>query len=30
MGAYRDGRALPCRIDRADPQRVAFGEKPFM
>ena len=30
MGAYRDGSSLPCRIDRADPHRVAFGEQPFM
>jgi hypothetical protein len=30
IGAYRDGSSLPRRIDRADPQRVAFGEKRFM
>jgi hypothetical protein len=30
MGAYPDGAAMACRIDPADPQKVAFGEKPFM
>jgi hypothetical protein len=30
MGAYRDGSSIPCRIDRADPGKIAFGEKPFM
>jgi hypothetical protein len=30
MGAYPDGGTLACRIDPADPQLIAFGEKPFM
>ncbi len=30
MGSYGDGTSMPCRIDPADLQRVAFGEKPFM
>ena len=30
MGAYREGSSLPCRIDRSDPHRIAFGDKPFM
>ena len=30
MGSYADGTAMACRIDPADPQRIAFGEKPFM
>ena len=30
MGAYGDGTSMACRIDPADPQRIAFGEKPFM
>jgi hypothetical protein len=30
MGSYPDGAAMACRIDPADPQKVAFGEKPFM
>jgi hypothetical protein len=30
MGAYGDGTSLACRIDPADPQKIAFGEKPFM
>jgi hypothetical protein len=30
MGSYPDGTAMACRIDPADPQKVAFGEKPFM
>lgn len=30
MGSYPDGSTMACRIDPADPQRVAFGEKPFM
>jgi hypothetical protein len=29
-GSYGDGTSLPCRIDPADPQKIAFGEKPFM
>ena len=30
IGSYPDGASLACRIDPADPQKVAFGEKPFM
>jgi hypothetical protein len=30
MGSYPDGAQLACRIDPADPQKIAFGEKPFM
>jgi hypothetical protein len=30
MGSYPDGAAMACRIDPADPQKIAFGEKPFM
>ena len=30
MGSYPDGSSMPCRIDPADPQKIAFGEKPFM
>jgi hypothetical protein len=30
MGSYPDGSSMACRIDPADPQNVAFGEKPFM
>src|SRR5262245_9431532 len=30
MGSYGDGTSLACRIDPADSQKVAFGEKPFM
>ena len=30
MGSYPDGATMACRIDPADPQIVAFGEKPFM
>ena len=30
MGSYGDGTSMACRIDPADPQRIAFGEKPFM
>jgi hypothetical protein len=30
MGSYGDGISMACRIDPADPQKVAFGEKPFM
>ena len=29
-GSYPDGSTLACRIDPADPQKIAFGEKPFM
>lgn len=27
---YPIGTSLPCRIDPADPSRIAFGRKPFM
>jgi hypothetical protein len=30
MGSYPDGSRMACRIDPADPQKIAFGEKPFM
>ena len=30
MGSYGDGTTMACRIDPADPQKIAFGEKPFM
>jgi hypothetical protein len=30
MGSYGDGTSLACRIDPADSQKIAFGEKPFM
>jgi hypothetical protein len=30
LGSYDDGTTMACRIDPADPQKVAFGEKPFM
>lgn len=30
IGSYPDGASLACRIDPADPQKVAFGERPFM
>jgi hypothetical protein len=30
MGSYPDGSSMGCRIDPADPQKIAFGEKPFM
>ena len=30
MGSYADGTSMPCRIDPADPQTIAFGDKPFM
>jgi hypothetical protein len=29
-GSYGDGTSLACRIDPADPQKIAFGDKPFM
>jgi hypothetical protein len=29
MGSYPDGTSMACRIDPADPQKIAFGEKPF-
>ena len=30
MGSYADGTSMACRIDPADPQKIAFGEKPFI
>jgi hypothetical protein len=30
MGSYPDGSSMACRIDPADQQKIAFGEKPFM
>src|SRR5437763_14689561 len=30
MGSYPDGSSMACRIDPADSQKIAFGEKPFM
>ena len=30
MGSYPDGASMACRIDPADTQKIAFGEKPFM
>ena len=30
IGAYRDRSSIPCRIDRADPGRIAFGDRPSM
>jgi hypothetical protein len=30
MGSYGDGTSMACRVDPADPQKIAFGEKPFM
>jgi hypothetical protein len=30
MSSYPDGSSMACRIDPAEPQKVAFGEKPFM
>ena len=30
MGSYPDGATMACRVDPADPQKIAFGEKPFM
>lgn len=30
MSYYGDGTSMACRIDPADSQKVAFGEKPFM
>ena len=30
MSYYGDGTSLACRIDPADSQKIAFGEKPFM
>jgi hypothetical protein len=30
IGSYADGTTIACRIDPDDPQKIAFGEKPFM
>lgn len=30
MSGYSDGATMPCRIDPADPDTMAFGDKPFM
>ena len=30
VGSYPDGSSMACRIDPADPRKVAFGERPFM
>jgi hypothetical protein len=30
VGSYPDGKSMACRIDPADPQKIAFGDKPFM
>jgi len=30
LNSYGDGTSMACRIDPADPQKIAFGEKPFM
>ena len=30
MGGYADGTSMACRIDPADTQTIAFGDKPFM
>jgi hypothetical protein len=30
LNSYGDGTSMPCRIDPADPQKIAFGDKPFM
>lgn len=30
LGAYGEGTSMDCRIDPADPQKVAFGDKPWM
>jgi hypothetical protein len=30
MGSYPDGASMACRIDPADSQKIAFGERPFM
>ena len=30
MSGYADGTTMPCRIDPADPNTIAFGDKPFM
>ncbi len=30
MSGYADGTTMPCRIDPADANTIAFGDKPFM
>lgn len=30
MSGYADGMTMPCRIDPADTNTIAFGDKPFM
>jgi hypothetical protein len=30
LGSYPDGKSTACRIDPDDPNRIAFGDKPFM
>lgn len=30
MSGYADGATMACRIDPADNQNIAFGDKPFM
>ena len=30
MSGYADGTTMPCRIDPADTDTIAFGDKPFM
>ena len=30
MSGYADGTTMACRIDPADNQNIAFGDKPFM
>jgi hypothetical protein len=30
MSGYGDGITMPCRIDPADANTIAFGDKPFM
>jgi hypothetical protein len=30
MSGYSDGTTMPCRIDPADQNVIAFGDKPFM
>jgi hypothetical protein len=30
LNSYGDGTTMPCRIDPEDPQKIAFGDKPFM
>lgn len=30
MSGYADGTTMPCRIDPADTNTIAFGDKPFM